>query len=160
VEIGLKRAATFVFLRNGRKWLMLKRNKEPHKGKFVPVGGKIDPYESPSEAAKREVLEEVGLVLDKDLTYCGTLVETSPTSYNWMSFVYTSEIEEISLPFCNEGELHWINDDVIPTLDLPPTDLTIFNYVKSNQKFALNATFDEDINLVEMREDLTNINIL
>jgi 8-oxo-dGTP diphosphatase len=160
MDVGLKRAATFIFLRNGTKWLMLERNKAPHKGKFVPVGGKIDPYESPSEAAKREVFEEVGLVLDKELTYCGTLVETSPTSYNWISFIYTTEIEEISLPYCDEGKLLWINDDVISTLDLPPTDLSIINFVKSNQKFALNATFDEDINLVEMSDDLTNKKIL
>ena len=55
---GLKRSAAMVVLRNEDRFLLLKRNKEPNAGRYVPVGGKLDPFEDPFTAAQRETLEE------------------------------------------------------------------------------------------------------
>jgi 8-oxo-dGTP diphosphatase len=151
---GMKRAATFVLLSSGNKWLMLKRNKEPNVGMYVPVGGKIDPYEEPLQAARREVKEEVGIDV-VDLIYCGTLVETSPTKYNWISFIYTCEIEEIALPDCDEGELHWVMNEDMVRIHIPPTDPAIFKFVKEARKFALNAMYDAELNLIWMKEEIS-----
>ena len=58
---GIKRVAVFCIIRSGDQYLLLKRAKTPNQGKFVPVGGKIDPYESPIQAVivrqkKKQVL--------------------------------------------------------------------------------------------------------
>jgi 8-oxo-dGTP diphosphatase len=150
---GLKRAATFVLLKNEKSWLLLKRKNEPHVGKFVPVGGKIDPHETPINAAKREVFEEAGIVVE-DLKFCGTLVETSPVNYNWICFIYSCEIDKIEIPYCDEGELYWIDNDDLLNIPTPPTDLKIYEYVLKGQKFAFNAEFDADLNMIKMWDDL------
>ncbi len=47
------------------KILLIKRSKEPFKGKWAFVGGHIEEGESEEEALKREVKEEVGLKVEK-----------------------------------------------------------------------------------------------
>lgn len=50
--------------------LMCKRAKEPYKGKYNLVGGKINPGENRMDAAYRELREETGIKKeDIDLTY-------------------------------------------------------------------------------------------
>ncbi len=54
------------------------------KGKVVAPGGKLEPGESPSDAAVREVLEEVGLTLDPaSLEMLGLLTYLFPTRTEW-----------------------------------------------------------------------------
>jgi len=52
---------TLCFLTKGEEVLMLLRAKEPNKGKWNGVGGKIEANETPAESCQREVLEETGL---------------------------------------------------------------------------------------------------
>lgn len=46
---------------DGRSWLMCLRQKEPYKGLYNLVGGKIEPGETGEQAAYRELFEETGL---------------------------------------------------------------------------------------------------
>ena len=70
IPLGLKRTAAMVVLRYQRSFLLLKRIKEPHIGKYVPVGGKLDPFEDPYSAALRETYEETGIAVQQ-LKYGG-----------------------------------------------------------------------------------------
>ena len=91
VNEGHKQPAVLSILKSGDKFLLLKRIKEPHVNKYSPVGGKIDPFESPIDTAVRETFEETGIRIENP-KYCGVIVESSPTKYNWICFVYLSEI--------------------------------------------------------------------
>ncbi len=51
-----------VYNRDGNRILMCKREKEPYKGKFNLVGGKVEENESELEAAYRELEEETGII--------------------------------------------------------------------------------------------------
>ena len=77
IPIGLKKVAAMCVLKHQDQFLLLKRAKEPNRGMYVPVGGKLDPFESAYEAVLRETLEETGIQLES-AKYCGTLTETSP----------------------------------------------------------------------------------
>lgn len=107
IPLGLKKTAVLCVLKHGDQLLLLKRLKEPNKDMYTPVGGKLDPFESPLDAAIRETREETGIEVDR-FKYCGVLVETSPSAYNWTSFVYLAEIDWQPAPPCNEGDLKWI----------------------------------------------------
>ena len=43
---------------DGREWLMCLRRKDPYKGLYNLVGGKVEPGETGEEAAYRELAEE------------------------------------------------------------------------------------------------------
>lgn len=56
-----------VYNRAGDKILMCKREKEPYKGKFNLVGGKVEENEDELHAAYRELQEETGIT-NRDIT--------------------------------------------------------------------------------------------
>lgn len=156
VPHGLKRTATLCVLKNGNRMLLLKRLKEPNKDTYTPVGGKLDPYESPHAAAIRETWEETGIKVDK-MKYCGLLTETSPTDYNWTGYVYLAEIDYVPPPPCNEGYLEWIHFDDILSVPTPKTDWYIYQYLLAGKTFAFSAEFDEQLELLHMWEEIEDV---
>ena len=158
VPVGLKRTATLCVLKNGHSFLLLKRFKEPNKGMFTPVGGKLDPFESPLEAAIRETFEETGIKVES-MRYCGLLTETSPTEYNWTNYVYLAEVDAIPAPPCDEGDLEWIHFEDVLNRPTPKTDWFIYKYILEGRPFAFSAHFDEKINMVTMSEEIEGIEV-
>ena len=96
MQEGLKRIATMVVLRHESAFLLLERNKMPNAGMYVPVGGKVEPYERPVDTAVRETAEETGIQLSREqLTYGGVLTETSPVRYNWLCFIFMADRKSV-----------------------------------------------------------------
>lgn len=156
MQEGLKRVATMVVLRHEEAFLLLKRNKMPNAGMYVPVGGKVEPYERPIDTAIRETAEETGIQLAREqLTYGGVLTETSPARYNWLCFIFMAHIKRVPPPPCDEGTLHWIPRNELLNVPTPPTDWQIYEYLLSGQPFALDAVYDAKLNLLEMREEIS-----
>lgn len=153
MKLGLKKLAAMVILRHKDRFLLLKRNKLPNINMYVPVGGKLEPFETPRAAAIRETTEETGLDL-ASIRFCGTLTETSPTTYNWLSYIYIAEIEDIPPPYCDEGTLEWIAMKDFLKVPTPPTDWYIFQYVLAHRPFAFSAEFDEQLNMLKMIEEI------
>lgn len=142
-----------VVLRCGTQFLLLRRAKEPNRGLYVPVGGKIDPYEDPYQTGLREVEEETGIQLQK-LRYMGSLVESSPVEYNWWCSIYLADIPWQEAPPCDEGELEWIDFSDLETLATPATDWHIYQYIAREQAFAMRAIYDKDLKLIYMEEEI------
>ncbi len=60
--------ATICYIDNGKEFLLLHRNKKEndvHQGKWIGVGGKLEPGETPQACAIREIFEETGLTVTK-----------------------------------------------------------------------------------------------
>lgn len=150
---GLKRVAAFCIMRCGNRFLLLKRAKPPNAGLFTPVGGKVDPYETPVSAVRREVLEETGITLG-EVRLNGILTETSPIDYNWVSFVYTATIAYREIAVSAEGSLHWIAREDLHTVPTPPTDLHLYRLVIAGEPFLLDATYDEQMTMLTLREEI------
>jgi 8-oxo-dGTP diphosphatase len=60
----LPRIGSAVIVIDGESVLLGVRNKDPHRGKWVLPGGKVQPFESIDDAARREIREETGLEID------------------------------------------------------------------------------------------------
>lgn len=138
--------------------MLLRRAKPPHPGKYLPVGGKLDPYEDPYSAAIRETREETGLEIDR-LIYGGVLIETSPVDYNWQCNIYTADIERIPPPPCPEGVLEWVAFANIQDVPTPPTDWFIYQYLMRGQPFAFNAIYNERLEMTDMYEEITGVRV-
>ncbi|CAM2070790.1 NUDIX domain-containing protein [Sulfidibacter corallicola] len=155
VSPGLKRVATLCVLHHHRNLMLLERTKEPHIGRFTPLGGKVDPNETPLAGAIRETYEETGIELDT-MRYRGMLVETSPLAHmNWVGFVYSAEIEYREPPTCTEGTLKWLDFDELHRSPVPETDPYVYSYMFRNEPFMLNALFDDEDRLIRLDEHIS-----
>ena len=150
---GLKRTAVMVVLRHQEQFLLLKRAKAPNQGLYVPVGGKVDPYEDPYQTGLREVKEETGIEIDR-MRYMGNLIETSPVEYNWWCSIYLADIPWQAAPDCDEGLLEWIPFSALEELPTPATDWHIYQYIAREQAFAMRAIFDADLQMQSMIEEI------
>ncbi len=157
--LGLKRSAAMIVLRHQQQFLLLERANEPHKGKLVPVGGKLEPFEDPYTAALREAEEETGIKLSQ-LQYTGVLIESSPNAYNWQCNIYLADIPYQPPPYCDEGILRWVHYDEIPNISTPPTDWHIYQYIMRGQIFAFNARYDEALNLLSLVDEIEGKEVL
>ncbi len=154
MDAGLKKAAVMVVLRSGEALLLLQRNRSPNRGMYAPVGGHIEPHETPRQAAIREAREETGCTLG-EVRFCGVVVETSPTDYNWILFVYASDVQRFELPACEEGELRWVDLARLAEFATPATDTHIYRLILAGQPFFLNAEYDAELNLLFLQDELT-----
>lgn len=110
---------TLCYIEKDNKYLMLHRTKKENdlnEGKWIGVGGKFEPNETPEECLLREVKEETDLTLTSYrlravITFVSDKWETE-YMYLFTADAFTGEIGS-----CNEGDLEWVDKDKI--LDLP-----------------------------------------
>ena len=156
---GLKRCVALCILKNGDNYLLIKRGKrkttkEDDYGMYLPIGGKLEPYETPEQAAKREVKEETGFDIET-LEFKGMIIENSKINYNWVHFVYLSEVPYFDPKETDEGYLEWVYKDDVESLPTPEIDKEVYKYVVNNQKFIFNDEYDDELNLIYAKEELS-----
>ena len=119
--MGVKNT-TLCYIEKDGAYLMLYRNKkknDENKGKWIGIGGKFEPGESPEECLLREVREETGLTLTR-FRYRGivTFVSDLFPAGEYMHLFTADQFDGELVAECNEGELAWIPKDQIFTLSL------------------------------------------
>jgi len=154
VPIGLKKAVAACILRSEAGFLLLRRRKEPHLGKYVPIGGHLELFETPRAAAIREVKEETGISIEEPRLR-GILTETSPTDYNWIVYIYTADIAAIPPIECAEGTLKWVAQERLDTIPIPTTDGFVYDYISRSEFFVFNAVYDENVELITLVDELS-----
>jgi ADP-ribose pyrophosphatase YjhB (NUDIX family) len=94
-------AAVAAVLEYSERIVLIKRNKEPGKGKLDLPGGFIDPDESAEEAARREVKEELSMDLGA-LKYLGSYPNTyeyKGVTYKTCDLFFSSRIDRLPTIF-------------------------------------------------------------
>ncbi|MHA2225159.1 MAG: NUDIX hydrolase [Candidatus Hodarchaeales archaeon] len=122
-----QKLATLAYLVCNNEVLLLYRNKKDndfHSGKYIGVGGRLEPGETPLECISRELEEETGYKLTpEELEFRGYIyfdeihrdkAQEDLPAFNWLVFLYLVRVEK-KLDFINpEGELEWFPIDKIP----------------------------------------------
>lgn len=111
---------TLCYLEQGDRYLMLHRTKKEgdvNRDKWIGVGGKFEPGESPEECLLREVKEETGLSLTGYLLR-GILTFVCPPWPNEYIFLYTGHTWEGEMITCTEGDLEWVEKSRLSQLPL------------------------------------------
>ncbi len=145
--------SVLVYVRRGDEVLVMRRNKEPNLGLWIAPGGKLEIGESPYETARRELLEETGLVID-DLRLRGFCTEVSPLpEWNWMLFIYTTwTFSGVVQPDLREGDFVWMPvSTYLNDLPIPQADMIFAPRVLGTEDGVFQAKFvyDHDLKLVE-----------
>ena len=117
---SIRELTTLTYIESGDCYLLLHRVKEKkdlNEGKWIGVGGHLEPGETHIQALKREVLEETGLKVKKYqyLGYIDFLNDQYPPERMYLSKVTAFEGELID---CNEGELAWVKKSDMMSLPM------------------------------------------
>jgi 8-oxo-dGTP diphosphatase len=86
-------------------------------GKWVGLGGHIEPGEKPAQAAAREVLEESGLVVATDsLEHMATIEFRFPARPEWdqMADVFVTSVYQGEPAESDEIAPRWYREDALP----------------------------------------------
>ena len=106
------------YITRGDEVLMLhrvKKEKDINKDKWIGIGGKFLPGETPEACVLRETLEETGLTLT-NYAYRG-IVDFYADGTEEQMYLFTADGFEGSLKECDEGDLQWVSREFL--YDLP-----------------------------------------
>lgn len=115
-------AAAGVILEYGEQVVLIRRNREPAKGKLDLPGGFVDPDETAEDAVRREVNEELGIDLG-ELKYLGSYPNTyeyEGVAYKTCDLLFSSRIETIPtiVDTSEIEEIVLLNPSVVPDEDI------------------------------------------
>jgi 8-oxo-dGTP diphosphatase len=131
--------ATLCYLQQEAKTLMLYRNKKKndiHAGKWNGLGGKFNSGETPEECVIREVNEESGLVIkNPHLRGIMTFPKFS-SGEDWYVFIFTAGEFSGHLSDSSEGQLEWIDDSRLLSLDLWEGDKIFLQWLRQDHFFS------------------------
>ena len=131
--------ATSCYLEKDNKTLMLhriKRENDIHKDKWVGLGGKIEPGESPEECIIREVKEESGLTLKNPILKGILTFPGFNADEDWYVFLYTAHDFTGELVEGDEGVLEWIDNSEIFNLNILEGDKLFLDWMKKYNFFS------------------------
>lgn len=116
---AITKKTTLAYIEQGDSYLLLYRNKkknDENEGKWIGVGGHLEPGETRTQAMKREIKEETGLDVET-YRYCGAIdfLNGNQTSERMYLYKVTSFSGELSP--CDEGTLAWVKKSQL--YDLP-----------------------------------------
>ncbi|MDD7280428.1 MAG: 8-oxo-dGTP diphosphatase [Erysipelotrichaceae bacterium] len=144
---------TLCYIESGNNILMLNRNKkknDENQGKWIGVGGKLEPHESPDDCMIREVKEETGLKLI-DYQLRGIITFVLPKWEDEICFLYSATQYEGTLKECNEGELQWIKKEDVFNLPLWQGDTYFLDDLfYLNQFINIKLVYNEQDELVKV----------
>ena len=114
------RSTSLVHLEKDGCYLMLHRvrkDNDENRDKWVGIGGKFEPGESPEDCAVREVREETGLTM-RSWSYRGIVTFVSDEwGTEYMHLFHSTDFSG-ELRDCDEGELEWVDKERLLTLPI------------------------------------------
>ena len=137
---------TLCYIEKDGRTLMLHRDKnknDMNRDKWLGVGGKFEPGESPEECMLREAKEETGLTLTR-WAYRGIVTFVSGDYCEYMH-LFTADAFEGALRECDEGTLEWVETDRLTELPIWAGDKVFLRLLKEKEPFfSLKLVYEEE----------------
>lgn len=127
---------TLCYLSQNGKTLMLhrvKKKNDVNHDKWIGVGGKFEPGESPEACMLREFFEETGLRLTR-WAYRGIVTFVSE-DWSEEMHLFTAMAAEGVLRECDEGTLEWIETDKLTQLPIWEGDKIFLRLLRERETF-------------------------
>lgn len=144
---------TLCYIEREAHYLMLHRVSKANdlnEGKWIGVGGKFEPDESPEECMLREVREETGLVATQ-WRYRGIVTFVSARAETEYMHLFTISAWQGNLRDCDEGVLEWIERDRLFELPHWTGDEIFLSLIcdEDTPFFSLKLVYDASDTLIE-----------
>ena len=131
------RNTSLVHLERDGKYLMLhriKRERDENRDKWVGIGGKFEPGESPEDCAVREVFEETGLTM-RSWSYRGIVTFVSDEwGTEYMHLFHSTDFTG-SVKDCDEGVLEWVDKQALLSLPIWEGDKIFLRLLDEKRPF-------------------------
>lgn len=145
------RETTLCYIEREGRYLMLHRTKKENDlngGKWIGVGGKLEPGETPNECVLRETREETGLSLTS-YKQVGIIHFILPKWEDEDTYLYVADSFEGELTECDEGDLEWIPKEEIMNLRLWEGDRVFLPPMMAGETgIELTLIYDKEDNLI------------
>ena len=130
------------YLEEDGRYLLLHRTKkagDENAGKWIGVGGKFLPGESPEECLLRDVKEETGLLLARwrfrGLVTFVALDGRGELEWGEYMHLFTADRWQGELTSCDEGELAWVEKTKLPQLPMWAGDRVFLSLLAQERPF-------------------------
>lgn len=140
--------STLLYIRRDDCYLMLHRTKKEqdiNKDKWLGIGGRLEPGESPYDCIIRETVEETSIALSPaQLSYRG-LVSFVDGDYTEHMHLFTAATTSDCSGVCDEGELCWVDISGLLELELWEGDRIFLSLIKnpSTPFFSLKLIYSD-----------------
>ena len=143
--------STLCYVTRGDEVLMLHRVKKKNdlnRDKWIGIGGKFEPEESPDECLLREAKEETGLTLTR--WRCrGMVTFLSDVCEGEYMYLFTADGFEGEISECSEGDLQWVSRAFLDRLPKWEGDRIFLDLLWQDAPFFLLKLRYEGENLAE-----------
>ena len=143
---------TLCYITRGDEVLMLhrtKKEKDINRDKWIGIGGKFLPGETPEECLLREAKEETGLTLTGwKCRGVVTFLTEDPADGEYM-YLFTADGFEGELKTCDEGDLQWVSREFVKDLPTWEGDRIFLDLLWKDAPFFLLKLRYEGDSLVE-----------
>ncbi|MBE5807256.1 MAG: 8-oxo-dGTP diphosphatase, partial [Clostridiales bacterium] len=131
------RTTTLCYIHAGGRTLLLHRTKkraDPNAGKWIGIGGGVEPGETVEECLLREVREETGLTLTEYVAR-GLVHFRSDSAPDEDMYLFTATGFTGEMTVCDEGELRWIPDEDVPDMPTWEGDRVFLGMLEEGEKW-------------------------
>lgn len=125
------------YIERGSEYLMLhrvKKENDENRDKWIGIGGKFEPGESPEECMAREMREETGLTPTSWL-YRGIVTFVSDEWGTEYMHLFTCNAYTGTLRECDEGDLEWIDREKLISLPIWEGDKIFLRLIATDAPF-------------------------
>ncbi len=123
----------------------IKKKNDTNHDKWIGIGGKLEPGETPFECVRREVYEETGLTLDALHYHAFITFVSNEFGTEYMHLFSANSFSGILNSNCEEGNLEWIDKRDLSKLPMWEGDKIFLNLMNTEDKFfSLKLVYDGD----------------
>ena len=138
---------TVCYIEDNDRYLMIhrvKKQNDANHDKWIGIGGKLEPGESPEECVIREVAEETGLIIQP--RYRGFITFVSNEFGTEYMHLFTAESDSNApLPECDEGVLEWIKKSELKRIPMWEGDQIFLDLLDNEDRiFFLKLVYQGD----------------
>ena len=138
--------AVLCFIRRASRLLLILKRRGLGAGKYNAPGGRLEPGETPEQAAVRETREEVGLT-PRELTFAGRLDFAFVDGYALRCHVYAAAACEGVPTVTDEAVPFWCEEAEIPYGKMWSDDRLWLPLLLAGRRFEAAFVFDGDLML-------------
>lgn len=130
-------AGVSVVVRDGERFLLVRRGRPPARGQYAFPGGRVEAGESEEEAARRELLEETGLAAETLAPVCTIEIDGDNGRRYRLKVFQALEVHGTALAGDDADQADWFTLETIRALPATASTLALAEEIAVRARDAI-----------------------